>query len=89
MQFTPKGAYIGMVVREDNDRIPEKEKILKEKVLTPIEEREMEGKKKLVVMGLGFGNRNKTKSEKRIIPILKEPTGAKVNFFIGKKENWQ
>ena len=89
VQFTPQGAYIGIPVMEDNDRIPEKEKTLKEKRLNPIEAREKEGKKRLVVMGLGFGDRNKIKSEKRIKPKLEQPTGAKVNFFIGKKENWQ
>ena len=89
VQFTPKGAYIGIPVREENDTIPEREKTLKAKRLNPIDEREMENNKRLVVMGLGFGSKYKTKSKKSITPKLEQPTGAKVNFYIGKKENWQ
>ncbi len=35
VQFTPKGAYIGMVTREENGRIPERGKTLKNKRLNP------------------------------------------------------
>ncbi len=86
IQFASKGVFIGMVVPDSS--ITESKG--KERGIDDFFHRRLERKKrkKLIVAGLGFKDKL-SKNKKMVQPVLEGKTDAKVNFYIGKKENWQ
>ncbi len=88
--FTPQGLYWGVVLKDYGDNLAD---ISADKQpdsqLASVKRRDSGSSdvSKICVASLGFVN-GKDKSVKSIVPVLEEKAEGKVNFLIGKRENW-